>query len=138
MNRLSTAFFERSRAMMTCIAVALTCWLCALAASPQKPLPDNEIQELVYARLLGRRERVMLLAVAMTIVAFASIVATLPQRAGAETGRLTRSSTSCIQLLDETDPCITVQPGTRAVRERDDEGRAVIVSTYVPSSSKAP
>ena len=124
--------------MMTCIAVALTCWLCALVAAPQRPLPGNEVQELVYIRLLGRRERVMLLALAMTIVAFASIVATLPQRAGAETDRLVRSGTSCIQLLGETDPCVTVQPGTRVVRERDDEGRAVIVSTYIPSGARTP
>ena len=123
---------------MTFIAVALTCWLCALVASPHKPLPGNEVQELVYARLLGRRERVMLLAIAMTIIAFASIVMTLPQRAGAEAGRLSRSGMSCAQLLEELDPCVTVRPGTRAVWERGDDGQPVIVSTFVPSGLKSP
>ena len=123
---------------MTFIAVALTCWLCALVASPQKPLPGNEVQELVYARLLGRRERVMLLAIAMTIVAFASIVVTLPQRAGAEASKLPRSGMSCAQLLEERDPCVTIQPGTRAIREKQDDGSIVIVSTYVPSGPTPP
>lgn len=123
---------------MTFIAVALTCWLCTLVASPQKPLPGNEVQELVYARLLGRRERVMLLAIAMTIIAFASIVMTLPQRAGAEASRLSRSGMSCAQLLEELDPCVTIQPGTRAVRERQDDGSVVIVSTYVSGGPKTP
>jgi hypothetical protein len=124
--------------MMTCIAVAFTCWLCALVASPQRPLPGNEVQELVYIRLLGRRERVMLLAMAMTVIAFASIIVTLPQRAGAETDDLVISRSSCMPLLGGLDPCVTAQPGTRAVREIQDDGRSVIVSTYIPDSTKLP
>jgi len=41
--------------MLTLIAIPLTCWLCAFVAIPRKPLPGNEVQELVYARLLGRQ-----------------------------------------------------------------------------------
>jgi hypothetical protein len=123
---------------MTIIAIALTCWLCALAAAPQKPLPGNEAQELVYARLIGRREWVMLLAVVMTVVAFVSIIMTLPQRAGPETSRLPRSGMACAHFLEELKPCVTVQPGMRAVRERRGDGSAVIVSTYFPSVPKTP
>lgn len=36
-------------------AIPLMCWLCVLVAMPHKPLPNNEVQELVYARLLGRQ-----------------------------------------------------------------------------------
>jgi hypothetical protein len=122
--------------MLTCIALALTCWLCAFVASPRKPLPGTEVQELVYVRLLGRWERVVLLAVVMTIVAFASIVAAVPERAGAEIRRLVPPSAVCTQLMEEMDPCLTIAPGTRAVGEIQDNGKAAIVSTYVPSGPK--
>jgi hypothetical protein len=54
--------------MATYIAVAITGWLCVLVATPRKPLPHNEVQELVYARLLGRHQRLTMLVVGMTIV----------------------------------------------------------------------
>lgn len=38
--------------MVTLATIALTCWLCTLIALPRKPLPNNEVQELVYTRLL--------------------------------------------------------------------------------------
>src|SRR5262249_38352444 len=51
-----------------------------LLAMPRKPLPGNEIAELVYARLLGRQQRVVLLALTVTIVTFVAIVVALPPR----------------------------------------------------------
>ena len=33
--------------MVTLAAVALTCWVCSLLALPRKPLPNDEVQELV-------------------------------------------------------------------------------------------
>jgi hypothetical protein len=65
--------------MMTCIAIALACWVCALVSSPQKPLPGNEVQELVYSRLLGRYQRVVLLALAATIAVAFVLMVTLAQ-----------------------------------------------------------
>ena len=70
--------------MMTCIAIALTCWLCALVASPQKPLPGNEVQELVYSRLLARYQRVLLLALVATVAVALVLMIALAQRAGVD------------------------------------------------------
>ena len=66
----------------TCIAVALTTWLCALIAVPRKPLPGHETAELVYARLLGRQRWLALLAAGATVfMAFTLLLAHLPQDA---------------------------------------------------------
>jgi hypothetical protein len=49
------------------VAIATTCWGCALLAIPRKPLPGNEVAELVYSRLLGRQQRLVLAAAAATV-----------------------------------------------------------------------
>jgi len=67
--------------MLMFAAIPLTCWLCVLVAMPRKPLPDNEVQELVYSRLLGRQQRLVLLAFFVTAVAFLVMVVGLSQRA---------------------------------------------------------
>ncbi len=64
-------------------AAAATLWVAALVAAPRRPLPGNEVAELVYSRLLGRHQRLLLVAFAVTVaVAFALLVA-LSQQAGA-------------------------------------------------------
>jgi hypothetical protein len=74
----------RSAQMLMVAAIPLTCWLCVLVAMPRKPLPDNEVQELVYSRLLGRQQRLALLALVVTAAAFIVFVAGLSQEAGAK------------------------------------------------------
>ena len=64
--------------MFAYTAIPLTCWLCALLALPRRPRPGNEIAELVYARLLGRQQRLLLLAVVVTAMTFLAIVVHLP------------------------------------------------------------
>lgn len=41
--------------MWTLIALPVTCWVCTLLATPRRPHLGNEVEELVYARLLGRQ-----------------------------------------------------------------------------------
>lgn len=69
--------------MGTFIAVSITCWACALVALPRKPRLGNEIEELVYARLLGRQRRVALLALGVTAALFLAAVVALPQHVNA-------------------------------------------------------
>jgi hypothetical protein len=64
--------------MLAYLAIPLTCWVCALVARPRRPHGGNEVEELVYARLLGRSERVALLALVVTIVTFFTFVVALP------------------------------------------------------------
>ncbi len=66
--------------MNTIATVAFTCWLCAFIAIPRKPLIANEVAELVYTRLLGRQQRLALLAGAMSVALLLAVVLSLPQR----------------------------------------------------------
>lgn len=53
--------------MLTLVAVPITCWICALIVRPRRPLPGNEVQELVHSRLCGKQQRLILLALMATI-----------------------------------------------------------------------
>lgn len=65
------------------ITIPLTCWTCALVACPRKPLPDHEVQELIYTRLVGRQQRLIVVAVVASAAAFLILVLSLPQRVDA-------------------------------------------------------
>jgi hypothetical protein len=69
--------------MGTLIAVSVTCWLCALVALPRKPRLGNEVEELIYARLLGRQRRVALLAIGVTAALLLTAIVALPQQVNA-------------------------------------------------------
>lgn len=74
--------------MWTIIAIPTTCWLCAVVAKPRRPVPGNEVQELVYGTLLGRHQRLLLVAgTATAAAAFALLVALTQQAGGGATGR---------------------------------------------------
>jgi hypothetical protein len=66
--------------MFILMTVPLTCWLCVLVASPRRPRLGNEVEELVYTRLLGRQQLLTLLAIVMTAMAGLIIVLTLPSQ----------------------------------------------------------
>lgn len=69
--------------MGTFIAVSITCWACALVALPRKPRLGNEVEELIYTRLLGRQRRIVLLALGVTAALFLAAVVALPQQVSA-------------------------------------------------------
>ena len=54
--------------MLTLAAIALTSWLCALLATPRKPTSHQEVQELVYRRLVARQQWMVAGAVVATAV----------------------------------------------------------------------
>jgi hypothetical protein len=66
--------------MFAYAAIPLTCWLAAFLAVPRKPLPGNEIEELVYSRLLGRQHLLRLLALIVTMFMLLGLVISLPSR----------------------------------------------------------
>jgi hypothetical protein len=96
--------------MLMYAAIPLTCWLCVLVAMPRKPLPDNEVQELVYSRLLGRQQRLALLAFIVTAVAFMTFVVGLSQRAGANEANVQVGQQMCSTSLTWYAICDTRQP----------------------------
>lgn len=122
--------------MVTLAAIALTCWLCSLIALPRKPVAGNEAQELVYVRLLGRQQTLMLLALVVTAGALLSLVVAIrPGRVDPGYEALRRPNASCIQDAYTPGSCATPQAGRRAIREIQDDGRAAIVATaFVPHS----
>lgn len=115
--------------MVTLTAVALTCWLCSLIALPRKPLPNNEVQELVYTRLLGRQHLLMLLALAATAGALLALVAIArPSHIDPDFNTQRRATISCIPTAYDT-ACTRVPTDIRVVREIQDDGKPAIVTT---------
>jgi hypothetical protein len=66
--------------MLALATIPLTCWVCAWLARPHKPRYGDEVQELVYGRLLGRQGRLTLLALILTAGMLLGLAITLPQR----------------------------------------------------------
>lgn len=56
-----------ARALIAIVAsMACAFWLCALLTWPHRPRPSGELDELVYRRLVGQRQSLMLLALLTT------------------------------------------------------------------------
>jgi hypothetical protein len=67
--------------MVTAIALSLTCWLCVLLATPRPPRAGDEDEELVHAHLVGRRHRVEVVALVVTLGAYVVCIALVAHRA---------------------------------------------------------
>ena len=59
--------FVQEVAMLVFAAVPLTCWLCTLLAIPHPPQPGDEVEELVYRRLVGRHQLLLACTVIVTL-----------------------------------------------------------------------
>jgi hypothetical protein len=94
-------------------AIPLICWLCALIAIPRKPRFGNEVEELVYVRLLGRQHRVILLALIVTVVAFVAMVMALPHTMQPNRSAVTNTYAICADADAQSSrpPCFTRRPG---------------------------
>lgn len=103
--------------MITLAAVALTCWVCSLIALPRKPLPNNEVQELVYARLLGRQHRAVLLAIVVTALGFFALVLSMPSRPAAHPPGAPSRRQICFDGAGNLPTCYTPQPGGAWLQE---------------------
>jgi hypothetical protein len=97
--------------MLTLLSISITCWLCALVAVPHRPLPDNEVAERVYSRLLGRRQRLLLLALLPTGAAFVALVANLPQRIDPDLEALRTARHACTYPATGAPICPILLPG---------------------------
>lgn len=92
-------------------AIPLTCWLCALVAMPRKPQWGNEVEELVYSRLLGRQQRLVMLAFGLTVAAILTFVLALPGRAATDPDRQSAVRQMCTDRPANVPTCYTRQPG---------------------------
>jgi hypothetical protein len=62
------------------VIAAFTCWVCVLIARPRKPVLGNEVEEFVYARLLGRHHLLVGFAAAVTVASGLLFALALPRQ----------------------------------------------------------
>lgn len=105
--------------VLSAIGISVTTlWIAAFVAAPHKPLPHNEVQELVYARLLGRQQRIVLLASIVTAIAFFVLIAGMPNRANTLMNTAPRTQQRCNDQPASQPICYTLQPSGIWVAEQ--------------------
>lgn len=92
-------------------------WAAALIAIPRKPLPHNEVQELVYARLLGRQHRAILLAIIVTALGFFALVSSIPVNPAVQAIDDLSTQQVCANVNISPPICYTRQPGGAWIEE---------------------
>lgn len=96
--------------MITLAAIPLACWLAVLIATPRRPRVGNEIEELVYVRLLGRQEQLRLLAIVATAAALFMFVLALPAHGVRDAGYILSGRYYCTPAEADTQMCYSLQP----------------------------
>lgn len=116
-------------------ASVVSLWLAAFVAMPRQPLPHNEVQELVYARLLGRQNRAILLAIIVTALGFFALVLSVPSNPAAHPNGASPRRQICFDRGISPPTCYTPQPGGAWVAEElqsDGTWRVVGMSYSAP------
>jgi hypothetical protein len=114
--------------MLMLTAIPLTCWLCALLARPLRPRPGNEVQELVYARLLGRQQWLVLLAFTATVALVMFLILRLPAQLNPDLSVLRQARAGCgaqVQAFSSGNApiCYVAQADGRVVQQQlQDDG----------------
>lgn len=111
--------------MFAYAAIPATCWLAVFIATPRKPRLGNEIEELVYARLLGRQHLLRLFALIVTGAMFLALVVTLPSRVDPTL----RSHRVCADSPSGKSTCYSPQSdGTWTQEELENDGAWRVVA----------
>jgi hypothetical protein len=114
---------DRSMAMWSLLAIPATCWLCVLVALPRKPRLGNGVEELVYARLLGRQHLLILLALLVTALLPLTLLLLLPSRGDSSFAAQRRLSRYCNAVAVGLPRCYRLQDdGTWQEAERQADG----------------
>jgi hypothetical protein len=105
--------------MLALATIPLTCWVCAWLARPRKPRYGDEVQELVYGRLLGRHQRLTLLALILTAGMLLGFVITLPQRSDRTLQSVRGADAECAaeMVAAATARCFELEAGGTWVEE---------------------
>jgi hypothetical protein len=86
-------------------AAVVSLWVATLVAMPRRPLPGNELAELVYIRLLGRHQRVALLACAVTALAAVTLLGALTRYAATDAKEMRGEHVICIDQATTPTTC---------------------------------
>jgi hypothetical protein len=127
---------------MPALAVAvLLCWVMVFAARPRRPLLGDEVQELVYSRLLGRQQMLTLLALFATAMMLLMVVISMPQRLDPDLRTVRQAREACTAArhaasdaadygLERPAYCYELQPGGMwAERVERSDGTWLLVAT---------
>jgi hypothetical protein len=123
------------RLLPTIGASIATIWIAAFITMPHKPLPNNEVEELVYARLLGRQQRVLFLAIIVTVLGFFALVLSLPSSLAAHGKSDAPRQQVCFNISGSPPTCYTPQPGGDWLEEEwqaNGTWRVIGMSSAVP------
>lgn len=116
--------------MWSLVAIPATCSVSALVAAPRRARVGNEVAEPVNARLLGRQQRLVLLALLVTSATLIGAVAALLRRIYPDLHALRDARGMCIYPLSGGPVCPVLQPGGKwgqAQAQRD--GSWLVVPT---------
>jgi hypothetical protein len=109
------------------IAIVLSCWCCVLIATPRRPRLGNEVEELVYTRLLGRQHLLVGFAALVTAATVFVLVVTLPQRVDPTLGEARRVNQYCAAAAAGAPVCYRLGPDGRWLEAaRQAEGQWII------------
>jgi hypothetical protein len=103
--------------MFAFAAIPLTCWLCVWFVKPGRSIAGSEIQELVYARLLGRQHLLRYLAIVATAGALFAAVFAMPSHAMPAPGVDQTALRYCTPTEADIPHCYTLQPNGNWVEE---------------------
>jgi len=126
--------------MVTYALVLLTCWFCALLATPRKPRLGNEVEELVYTRLLGRQHLLVFFAAIITAASVVVLIVTLPQQNDPTLGESRRVNQYCAAASANLPFCCKLAAnGTWMKAARQSDGQWIVVGTErAPSMQSVP
>jgi len=132
--------------MFAYAAIPLTCWLAAVIATPRRPRLGNDVEELVYARLLGRQQILRFVALIATMALFLFFVATLPARVDPGLRDVRGAREACANQRIGSRTCSVLGPGGVWVQQAEQgDGRWTAVGTVaapvtfaVPSGVRIP
>jgi hypothetical protein len=116
-------------------ASVLSLWVAAFIAMPHKPLPNNEVEELVYTRLLGRHHRVFILAMVGTVLGLLVLLLSMASNAPTSAHPTPSRQQVCFNTGVSPPMCYTPQPGgawLEEVLQADGTWRVVGVSYTAP------
>lgn len=85
--------------MVALATIPLTCWICAWIARPRTLRLDNEVAAFVYTRLLGRHQRLTLLALVLTGGMLLTLILSLPERIDSNLQSVRGAHAQCVAQM---------------------------------------
>src|SRR5262249_45115140 len=94
------------------VAVVLVCWVCALIATPRRPLPNSPLDEVVSAQVRRHQQRAMAFAVSAALLALLASVLARPSSVDADAEAIRQERVAvhgCVSKLDSGELICDVQ-----------------------------